>query len=157
MRKSRFTERQIVVVLKQAEAGVPVQDLIRKYGISEQTSYRWRKQYGGLGARRLEGQSQADSPPLLRGRPSGTDHLDRESLTALGPASGAASRCQRCLHYHRNWYRPRGRVTGLYRSGNGRSDRVGRGRRHGWRFFGGSTKSRPHPASRGLIGAIKNE
>ena len=50
MRKSRFSERQIVVILKQAEAGVSVQDLIRKYGISEQTFYRWRKQYGGLGA-----------------------------------------------------------------------------------------------------------
>ena len=50
MRKSRFTERQIVLVLSQAKAGIPVRDLIRKYGISEQTFYRWRKKYGGLEA-----------------------------------------------------------------------------------------------------------
>jgi len=54
MRRSRFSEAQIVVVLKQAEAGVPVQELIRKYGISEQTFYRWRKKYGGLEASEVQ-------------------------------------------------------------------------------------------------------
>ena len=54
MRKSRFSEAQIVVVLKQSEAGVPVQELIRKYGISEQTFYRWRKKYGGLEASEVQ-------------------------------------------------------------------------------------------------------
>ena len=49
MRKSRFTEEQIAFALKQAETGTPVLEVCRKMGVSEQTYYRWRKQYGGLG------------------------------------------------------------------------------------------------------------
>ena len=48
MKKKRFSVEQIVAVLKQAELGLPVADLIRQVGISEQTFYRWKKQYTGL-------------------------------------------------------------------------------------------------------------
>jgi putative transposase len=48
MKRKRFSVEQIAAVLKQAEVGVPVAELIRKAGISEQTFYRWKKQYSGL-------------------------------------------------------------------------------------------------------------
>jgi len=48
MKKKRFSVEQIVGVLKQAEVGVPVAEVIRKAGISEQPFYRWRMQYTGL-------------------------------------------------------------------------------------------------------------
>jgi putative transposase len=46
--KKKFAVEQIVGVLKQAEVGVPVAELIRKVGISEQTFYRWKARYAGL-------------------------------------------------------------------------------------------------------------
>jgi putative transposase len=46
--KKKFSVEQIVSVLKQAEVGVPVAELIRKVGISEQTFYRWKAKYAGL-------------------------------------------------------------------------------------------------------------
>ena len=48
MKKKRFSVEQIVGVLKQAEVGVPVAELIRQVGISEQTFYRWKRRYTGL-------------------------------------------------------------------------------------------------------------
>ncbi len=48
MKQKRFTVEQIVGVLKQVEAGVPLAEVIRRVGISEQTFYRWKKQYVGL-------------------------------------------------------------------------------------------------------------
>lgn len=48
MKKSRFTEEQIVVILKESEAGVPNKELCRKHGISDATFYHWRSKYGGM-------------------------------------------------------------------------------------------------------------
>ena len=53
MRKSKFTDEQIAYALHQAESGTAPVEICRKLGISEQTSYRWKKKYGGLGVSEL--------------------------------------------------------------------------------------------------------
>jgi len=57
MKKSRWTVEKIVSILKENEAGLPVGELCRKYGMSDATFYTWRKKYGGMSvsdARRLK-------------------------------------------------------------------------------------------------------
>ena len=50
MKKSRFTDSQILAILKQAEAGTPVLELCREYGISSAAFYKWRSKFGGMDA-----------------------------------------------------------------------------------------------------------
>ena len=68
-----FSVEQIVAVLKQAELGVPVAEVIRKIGISEQTFYRWKKQYVGMEtdqARQLKATPGGEQPAEAVGRRS---------------------------------------------------------------------------------------
>ncbi len=53
MRTSRFTEQQVVVALRQVENGTAVAEVCRKLGVSEQTFYRWKRKYAGIGIAEL--------------------------------------------------------------------------------------------------------
>lgn len=53
MKKSKFTEAQIVFALKQSESGISVEEVCRKMGISDATFYNWKKKYAGLGVPEL--------------------------------------------------------------------------------------------------------
>jgi len=68
MKKKRFTEQQIIRVLKESEAGAKTPELCRKHGISEATFYNWKSKYGGMtvsDARRLK-ELEAENSKLKR-------------------------------------------------------------------------------------------
>ncbi len=65
---TRYTEEQTIRILKEVESGISVAEICRKYGVSEQTVYRWRNKYGGLDASELQRlrELEADNSRLKR-------------------------------------------------------------------------------------------
>lgn len=83
MKKSRYTEEQIIGILKQHEAGVKTADLCREHGVSEATFYNWKSKYGGMDiseAQRLR--QMEDENRRLKALVADLS-LDREALKAV--------------------------------------------------------------------------
>lgn len=80
MKKSRFTEEQIVFALKQAELGTPVPEVCRKLGISDATFYTWRKKYGGIFPSELKHMRQLEEENLRLKRLVADLSLDKAML-----------------------------------------------------------------------------
>ena len=69
MKTSRYTEAQIIAILRQAEGGVPVAELCREHGMSDASFYKWRAKYGGMDASmvgQMKAMDRAIGAPLVQ-------------------------------------------------------------------------------------------
>ena len=80
MKKSRFSDSQIAFILRQAEAGTPVEEVCRKAGITIQTYYRWRKKYGGIMPSEMKRLKQLDEENKRLKKLVADLSLDKEML-----------------------------------------------------------------------------
>ena len=80
MKKSKFTEEQIAFALRMAETGTRVVEVCRKFGITEQTYYRWKKKYGGLGVSELRRLKQLEEENRRLKRMVADLSLDKQML-----------------------------------------------------------------------------
>ncbi len=83
MKKSRYTEEQIIGILKQHEAGVKTADLCREHGISDATFYNWKSKYGGLDVSEAQRLRQMEGENRRLKQLVADLSLDREALKAV--------------------------------------------------------------------------
>jgi len=83
MKKSRFTESQIVAILKESDAGLPVNEIWRKHGISSATYYKWKAKYGGLEASELKRVKELEAENARLKRMYAELALENEAIKAV--------------------------------------------------------------------------
>lgn len=80
MKKSKFTEEQIAFALRQAQAGTRVEEVCRKFGISQATFYNWKRKYAGLGVSELRRLKQLEAENARLKKLVADLSLDKEML-----------------------------------------------------------------------------
>ncbi len=83
MKRKRFTEEQIIGVLREHEAGGTAKEICRRHGISEQTFYRWKSKYGGMGVSEARRLKALESENARLKRLLAEAHLDNAALKDL--------------------------------------------------------------------------
>ncbi len=80
MKKSRFTESQIIGILKDAESGVPVTELCRTHGMSDATFYNWRAKYGGMDVSMMKRMKELEEENRRLKKMYAEEHLKAEII-----------------------------------------------------------------------------
>ena len=90
MKKSRFSESQIIAILKQAQAGTPVPELCRRHGMSSALFYRWRSRYGGMDASLMARMKELEEENRRLKKMYAEERLKAEIITEAMQKSGSA-------------------------------------------------------------------
>jgi putative transposase len=83
MKKSRFTEEQIIGFLRQAEAGIPIKEVCRNGGFSDVTFYKWRSKFGGMEASEAQRLRELEAENAKLKRLLAEAHLDMHALKSV--------------------------------------------------------------------------